>query len=115
MLLVLTILYSMIIHTINYYIHNHLFEEVDAETLEEILAFIYNGRIALNANNVKELLAAADFMEIQQLVPHCAAFLKDLQITPVVALEIRSLYEMLRHITELEPAVANADIYIKVW
>lgn len=92
-----------------------MFAEVDAETLEEILAFIYNGRIALNANNVKELLAAADFMEIQQLVPHCAAFLKDLQITPVVALEIRSLYEMLRHITELEPAVANADIYIKVW
>lgn len=61
---------SVIIHTI------------DAEILNNLLDFIYTGKIDISQSNVQELLAAADMLQLHEVVDGCCEFLRcELHVT----------------------------------
>lgn len=48
---------------------------IGTETLRALIDFVYTGRIAIEQQNVQELLAAGDMLQIPEVVEECCAFL----------------------------------------
>lgn len=48
---------------------------IDTSTLRALIDFIYTGHIAIEQQNVQELLAAGDMLQIPEVVEECCAFL----------------------------------------
>ena len=51
--------------------------EFDGEAVMHLLEFIYTGNIFIDSKNVINLLAAAHFLQLQEVIDLCFAFLKD--------------------------------------
>lgn len=67
---------------------------VDEDTFKNIIEFIYTGKITINHENVMNLLAAADYLQMKKLVDFCFELL-DSSITPnncLVILSAAKLY-----------------------
>ena len=50
---------------------------VSAETLSNIIDFIYTGNVNITQENVQKLFEAADMMEMDEVVSSCISFLRD--------------------------------------
>ncbi|XP_055387024.1 actin-binding protein IPP [Condylostylus longicornis] len=48
---------------------------IDSEVLNNLLDFIYTGKVDINQSNVQELLAAADMLQLHEVVEGCCEFL----------------------------------------
>ncbi|KAI6206484.1 hypothetical protein M3Y94_00916800 [Aphelenchoides besseyi] len=51
-------------------------KEIPSDTLEQILNFVYTGRIYVDAENVESLMKSADFLQMQLLSRRCSELLR---------------------------------------
>lgn len=49
---------------------------IDPEILEELIGFIYTGKVKIGQDNVQELMIAADMLQLKEVVTGCTEFLK---------------------------------------
>ncbi|KAH9388904.1 hypothetical protein TYRP_008253 [Tyrophagus putrescentiae] len=54
----------------------NLSEDVDPQTCETLLTYIYTGEITVNANNVQDIARISNMFELMELVEHCSTFLE---------------------------------------
>ena len=57
------------------YVHTVTIEGVDETSLESLIEFIYTGKISINQENVFDLLAASDYLQIDKAKQFCFDFL----------------------------------------
>ena len=93
-----------------------MFTEVDADTMEAIVCFVYTGKISVNGKNFKQLLIASDFFEMNLLAETISTFLSNQlhQIDTSIAIAIKTLYHTYPHIEALKKSIKKAETYIKV-
>lgn len=49
---------------------------IDPEILQELIQFIYSGKVKIGQENVQELMIAADMLQLKEVVSGCTDFLK---------------------------------------
>ena len=85
-----------------------------AEVLQQIIRFLYCGKIFLSRMNVKEILRSADYFGIEILVAKCAEFYaNNLDMNYELAMEIRNVWRTGGH-SSLRMALKKANCYLKV-
>uniref|UniRef100_A0A915DLZ9 BTB domain-containing protein n=1 Tax=Ditylenchus dipsaci TaxID=166011 RepID=A0A915DLZ9_9BILA len=82
--------------------------QVDAETMETILNFVYTGKIKFSSRNLEKILRAADYFQLSIISDRCADLLKS-RINSANVLNIRR-FAILHNSPQ---AVAVADRYIQ--
>ena len=91
-----------------------LFLEIFAEVLQQIIRFLYCGKIFLSRLNVREILQSADYFGIDILVAKCSEFYaKNLDMDYNLAMEIRNVWRTGGH-SSLKMALKKANRYLKV-
>ncbi|KHN79654.1 Kelch-like protein 18 [Toxocara canis] len=50
--------------------------EFDADTLEQLIAFAYTGRVRITSANVQSMMQAANFLQLNSIVDECCRFLQ---------------------------------------
>ncbi|XP_027840345.1 kelch-like protein 2 isoform X2 [Aphis gossypii] len=83
-------------------------KELDSTALKLLVDFIYTGKIIITEQNVKVLLPAANFLQLQFVKDACVEFLQ-LQLDPINCLSIRAFAD-LHHCSEL---ISSSETYIK--
>uniref|UniRef100_F1KWQ3 Kelch-like protein 18 n=1 Tax=Ascaris suum TaxID=6253 RepID=F1KWQ3_ASCSU len=51
-------------------------QEFDADTLEQLIAFAYTGRVRITNANVQSIMQAANFLQLNNIVDECCRFLQ---------------------------------------
>lgn len=51
-------------------------KSMSARVFKALLHFIYRGEIEIKEDNVEELLAGANFLNVAEVVSHCCSFLR---------------------------------------
>lgn len=81
--------------------------EIDPTTLEQVLNFVYTGRIRISTTNVEKLMDAADYLQLGLIAEQCAALLRN-RISATNVLGIREF----AHLHNSTRTVESADRYI---
>ena len=69
---------------------------VDCESVETLIDFMYSGKLIINSKNVLRLLAAVDFLQMEEVKMFCSEFLHNVLVPPIyfTVLCVANLYRL---------------------